>query len=321
MIFSGMTDELEKIALTIAQKADKHFSSDEKTKWDGFITNLKSPKFRKTISEHPMADAKLKKFVENNGKHVSSKDDGIKIPGSKPGILHTVKKHPDDSYTCSCPSYMFKGSITNGSCKHIDQVKERSSNMKEKPSFMAQSIIKTGSGILYIYSPNHVAPAMMKIAKALVPKWQQESQSTCSAACLKAVLNHYGHKINEVEAALEIGVKKNKGAETTDIVNAAKGLGFNSYEKSLTMDEAKKLTDQGIPIICDIQSFNKPGSGHYVVLTDIEDNKAYIMDPNTPGNERTINLKDFEERWWDRSMAPPHSMMKSWGVVITPNKS
>lgn len=166
----------------------------------------------------------------------------------------------------------------------------------------------------------HGARTLSKVAAANVDPYQQQSQSSCSAACLKAVLESYNHKISELDAALEIGVKKNKGAETTQIVEAAERLGFKAYEKSFTMSEAKELTDKGIPIICDIKSFTKPGSGHYVVLTDIKDNRVFIMDPNVEGNRRELGIDEFDTRWTDRAMKYPHEIMHHWGVVITPKE-
>jgi ABC-type bacteriocin/lantibiotic exporter with double-glycine peptidase domain len=153
---------------------------------------------------------------------------------------------------------------------------------------------------------------------ALVQAYQQKTQWTCSAACLKAVLGHWGADVPEMACIEAIGARKGRGAETTQIVEAAKKLGFDALEMSFdSLAQAKALTDQHIPIICDIQSFNHPGKGHYVVLTELDD-EAHLMDPNTPGNMRTISKEEMEQRWWDRWMEPPHHVMKRWGVIVAP---
>ena len=159
-------------------------------------------------------------------------------------------------------------------------------------------------------------PKKEKTAEAYVDAYQQKEKWSCSAACLKSVMDYYDVTISEEECIKRIGTKPNKGAETTQIVDAAKELGFDSYEKSLSIEEAKKLLDDGIPIICDIQSFTKKGSGHYVVLCDIDDTYCYIMDPNVEGNTRKLTVEDFVSRWHDRAMAPPHEPMIRWGVII-----
>lgn len=272
--------DLHKYAGKITDQVNSHFSSEGPKHWEEFHKNLQSKNFQKQVLKHPEADEKLKLFVKNVGKHLASKDPGITVQGATSSYI--VKQHKDNSYSCSCPRWTYYCSVNNVNCKHIDQIME-------------------------------------KTAAAKISPYQQESQSSCAAACLKSVLDFYGHKLTELEAALEIGVRKNRGAETTDIVKAAKSLGFNAYEKSLTKDEVQTLVDNDIPIICDIQSFNKKGSGHYVVLVDLKDNQAILMDPNTPGNQRQLSWEEFESRWHDRTMEPPHKPMIRWGVVVTPN--
>ncbi len=157
---------------------------------------------------------------------------------------------------------------------------------------------------------------------AQVATHQQETEWTCSAACLKAAVAHFGYDLPEAELAAAIGARENRGAETTDIVNAAKKLGFEAWEQPFnTLEVAKEVLSQGIPIIADIQSFNHPGKGHYVLISGHNDKGFKIMDPNTKGktavpNWRQIPDSKMEEIWWDRSMAPPHNMMKKWGVMV-----
>lgn len=159
---------------------------------------------------------------------------------------------------------------------------------------------------------------MIKTAKVL--PYQQETQHTCSSASLKAVMAHWGLDVPEKVVSVRIRVHKRRGAETDQIVAAAKKFGFDAFQKSFTMDEAERLTKNDIPIICDIQSFTKPGSGHYVVLTHLDSRNAVLMDPNVKGNVRILPRDEFEERWWDRQMFPPHNLMKRWGIVVIPKK-
>lgn len=156
---------------------------------------------------------------------------------------------------------------------------------------------------------------------AQVSPYQQKTQWTCSAACLKAVLEHWGSRLPELLVIDAIGTKKGRGAECDQIAEGARKLGFLAFEYSFnSLDQAKILLDQGIPIICDIQSFNHPGKGHYVVMTDVNDNMVELMDPNTPGNLRTISREEMDQRWWDRAMEPPHDLMPKWGIVVIPSE-
>ena len=161
------------------------------------------------------------------------------------------------------------------------------------------------------------ASEFMKLAKVL--PYQQKTQYSCSAACLKAVLEHWGEdRLAEHEVMYAIDVRDKGGAEVDQIAEGAKKLGFDAYDKCFSsMEDARSVTDQDIPIIADFQSFNNPGKGHYVVITKIDDDIVHLMDPNTEGNERVITRAECERRWWDRTMAPPHSLRVKWGVVVT----
>jgi predicted double-glycine peptidase len=156
---------------------------------------------------------------------------------------------------------------------------------------------------------------------AMVRPYQQQTQWTCSAACLKAVMNHYDIPIEELEAVQAIGTREGRGAEVDEIAAGARKLGLEAFDYSFdSLEQAKMILDLDIPIICDVQSFNFPGKGHYVVLVGILGNEALLMDPNTPGNQRVLTLEQLEECWWDRTMAPPHDVVPKWGVVVLPPK-
>lgn len=169
-----------------------------------------------------------------------------------------------------------------------------------------------------------VLPALVdeleKIAR--VAPHQQEARENCSAACLKAVLAHWGHDIPESVCAEVIGVGKH-GAEVTDISSAARRMGMNAADiKFRSFGEARKFLDADIPIIADFQSWNHPGQGHYVVIVSVDGDRVEIMDPNTPGNWRSLSLKEVEERWWDYPMdgGKNAAPIKMWGVVVAPRR-
>jgi hypothetical protein len=165
-----------------------------------------------------------------------------------------------------------------------------------------------------------VRQRLVKLAQ--VGTHQQETEWTCSAACLRSALIHLGYDLPEADLAAVIGAQQGRGAETTDIVNAAKKLGLEAWEQSFrTLEVAKEVLGQGIPIIADIQSFNHPGKGHYVLLAGFDASGFKMMDPNTKGktavpNWRQISNEKLEEIWWDRAMASPHEMMPKWGIMV-----
>jgi predicted double-glycine peptidase len=159
--------------------------------------------------------------------------------------------------------------------------------------------------------------AMEKVA--FVEPYQQITQWSCSAACLKAVLEHYGLPITEEQCIQAIGTREGRGAEVNEIAVGARKLGYEAFDWCFdSLEQVKALTDADMPVICDIQSFNNPGKGHYVVLTKIDDAGCHIMDPNTPGNMRLLTPDHWEARWWDWTMAAPRQLKEKWGVIVLP---
>ncbi len=157
--------------------------------------------------------------------------------------------------------------------------------------------------------------------EAQVYPYQQKTQWTCSAACLKAVMNHWGKSFPELTVIQAVGAQPGRGAETDQIAKAARQFGFTAFEYSFkSLEQARVLLDQDIPIICDIQSFNNPGKGHYVVMTSMDEKRVELMDPNTRGNWRVISHAEMNARWWDRAMAPPHDLMWKWGIIVLPSE-
>lgn len=157
---------------------------------------------------------------------------------------------------------------------------------------------------------------MRKLAR--ISPHQQKTQSNCSAACLHVVLRHHGLDVPEELLAQLIGVEEGRGAELFQIVGAARALKFEAKQAEIHLPAAIALVKGGFPIICDVQSWNFPGKGHYCVLAEIHGDMAEIMDPNVDGNWRNMSIYDFAERWWDYEMYPPHRKMLHAGVLITP---
>jgi len=161
--------------------------------------------------------------------------------------------------------------------------------------------------------------SILKLSAAPVKEpYQQTSQRTCSAACLKMVLSYYGLNKSEDELTDLIGIKHN-GAEGDKIVSAAEKLNFKAQWKELKVSEAIQLLNEGTPIIADMKSWNypQPNRFHWVVLEDIDikNDKVHIADPNTPGNRRIISCKELDSRWRSKNMYTGKDMVRA-GVVV-----
>lgn len=232
-------------------------------------------------------DPSLKNFVSNNGKHfIALKKRRGEIhsveSSSQPAKSYDVIKHKDNSWTCSCNSYLYNKSPKNEDCKHIDKLK---------------------SGI--------------KVASAYVTHFDQQSQTTCSSACAKMVLDYYGIYKTEEECSKLIGVHS-KGAENNQISEMLTKLGLKCINKELTPEEVKQFLDMNCPIIIDGKSFRYPDKFHYTVLSDLDLEKdvAVIFDPNYDKKIRTLTLKELDEIWHSKQMYKPHKPLVRQGIVV-----
>lgn len=107
-----------------------------------------------------------------------------------------------------------------------------------------------------------------------------------------------------------VGVEPDVGAYAHQIVDTARRLGYKAEERRFrSVDDLKRVTDTGTPVIANVLSFTRPPDGHFVVVTDVGSKKVRLMDPNVAGNQRTLSRKAFDARWKTRGRS---------GVVVSP---
>jgi hypothetical protein len=294
--------------------ADAYFNSKpEHRDWNKFIDNISNRRFQRAIINHTLAEDKVKKFVTVMGKHFSSKQKGTAVQGSTPDKTYYVKQHKHfggPEYTCSCPNYMYVGSVEDKDCKHIQQVKNKKPKevIKTAEVSLARDVVVDKTDKQY----------RLKNGQPIYHNYQT-TKSNCSAASLRMVLSTYGELRSESELAKLIGVEEGRGAECDDITRAARKLGYKAIDRSLHLDELDALLDSSIPVILDVQSFTRPPPvEHYLVCYKREGERYYIIDPNYEGRERVLTKKELLDRWHGKAMRDG-SPMPTWAVVVLPN--
>lgn len=143
-----------------------------------------------------------------------------------------------------------------------------------------------------------------------IEPYQQIEQYSCGAATLKAVIKNYGDDYDERMLIDLVGVDPKSGSSASQVATAARKLGYDAQPFRFdSVDELATYTNNDIPVIIAIRSFNRPNQGHFVIAHEVDDKYVYIMDPNVRGNRRSVPRTELDNRWTFRDRT---------GVVIVP---
>lgn len=143
-----------------------------------------------------------------------------------------------------------------------------------------------------------------------VQPYQQIWDYSCGAAVLKAVMQHWGERVDEPTLIREVGVDPETGSTAQQVTDAARRRGYAAAPKRFrSIDELATYTERDIPVIIAIRSFRRPNQGHFVVATKVDRHHVKLMDPNVAGNRRTVPRADLDRRWQFRDRI---------GVIVVP---
>ena len=125
----------------------------------------------------------------------------------------------------------------------------------------------------------------------------REKPELCGPASLKMVIDFFGIEKTEDELAELAGYIPTKGTTSEGIINAAKILGFNAFQKDFS--EIKDIEDyvanKNIPVIVDWFSID---GGHYSVIVGVDNKNIYMQDPESI-ELKTFDLETFKAVWFD----------------------
>jgi predicted double-glycine peptidase len=147
-------------------------------------------------------------------------------------------------------------------------------------------------------------PSMPEDALA-VPLTGQDTDYSCGAAALLAVLRYWGvgQDVEESDLYEDIDTTERDGTPPDAMAEEAEARGLKAnYRGDVTTDDLKDALTAGLTVILDIQSGDDPSSdddGHYVVLVGMDDANAYVMDPASGGSYAWVPLDELDERWHD----------------------
>lgn len=143
----------------------------------------------------------------------------------------------------------------------------------------------------------------------LLTKTRQETEYSCGANALQAVLSYWGKDVEEAELMKLLHTSAEVGTYPEDIVRVARALGFEAEVKeNLTLDEVKKFTADGDPMIGLAQVWlsqkesrasveEEWDNGHWIVVLGVDEKCVYFQDPYARMSKAFIPRKAFEAHW------------------------
>jgi len=144
----------------------------------------------------------------------------------------------------------------------------------------------------------------------LLKRTRQVTEYSCGASALRSVLSYWGKEIDEHDLMKLMGTTEEEGTYPEKMVNAARALGFEVEAKQdLTLDEVKKFTDAGHPMIALGQVWRSQSmaaakaledewdAGHYIVVLGVDEQNVYFQDPYARNCKAFVPRKLFEAHW------------------------
>ncbi len=137
---------------------DEHFSISPK--WDDFHKKLKNKSFVTAVQQDTRSNDKLKAFVDAVSMREQAKGPAVKALSDVSGS-YKVRYHPEhDRFSCTCPDWTFKRSVSGADCKHIDRIKTTSKDSlmeKTKEASAAEVLFRIGRTVNHEKKDNATA--------------------------------------------------------------------------------------------------------------------------------------------------------------------
>lgn len=143
-----------------------------------------------------------------------------------------------------------------------------------------------------------------------VPVTVQETSYSCGVAAGLSVLRYrQAYAGNERSLYKLMGTRRKDGTPPEGIEKGLEHFGLQArVQENMTLEDLRAALRRGDTVILDIQAWrgdeDTPWSqrwddGHYVVLTGMDEDLAYVMDPSTPERYTYLPLPELLERWHD----------------------
>lgn len=142
---------------------------------------------------------------------------------------------------------------------------------------------------------------------ALVPHKEQGRSYTCGPAALRTVLDAFGPDVSEATLNRQMEAHPDKGTPPHRLLQAAQERGLKVHaQEDMNLTHLKQLTESGKPVVVAMQAHGGPDddrgwkNGHYVVVTEVDDQNVHYRDPANRDSDTTMPLQGFLDHWHDQ---------------------
>jgi predicted double-glycine peptidase len=152
-----------------------------------------------------------------------------------------------------------------------------------------------------------------------VPDVRQDTDYSCGASALQAVLAYWGIDVRESTLIKALRTDPKNGTRPEEIIRVARDYGLRAeIREGIGIPDLRRAWQNEIPVIVDIQAWQdnpnvKPvwendwEDGHYVVVIGIDERNIYVEDPSLLGSRGVIPQTEFLKRWHDYEGEPPYN--------------
>lgn len=139
--------------------------------------------------------------------------------------------------------------------------------------------------------------------------YRQETPDSCAVACLRSVLDAYGHVVDEAELRQRCGTSS-AGTLSDDVVACANFLGFEAYKEYSSLELLQQHIAKGrFPILyINLLLIDDVETIHAVIAIKFADPWIHVIDPLE--GERKFPLSSFEQCW---------QKLNNLAIIISPS--
>src|SRR5262249_41139994 len=119
------------------------------------------------------------------------------------------------------------------------------------------------------------------------------------------------------------------GTEPPKMAEVAQSFGLRSrWKENAELSELREALKRGETVILDLQAWRDDTTkamhwgddwedGHYVVLSAMHDDYAYLMDPWVQGRYSFVSLRELQDRWHDEDPRKPGWRYQRLAVFVS----